>query len=115
MRFLECDLKHEVGGKSVQIASNRLVKVLGLYPIQASEVTVEYDLLAANLVDQLGEVFNRCHQVVLGSHRWAVCQSWVPWASILKRRLIRLAGDATALDSFVRCFAARAVVQSGYR
>jgi hypothetical protein len=51
-------LEPEVGGEAVQIATNSLAQVLRRDAIEAGQIPVEHDLLAANLVNQLVETFD---------------------------------------------------------
>ena len=44
-------LKEEIAGKAVPVAFDLLIKPLGLYPVQCSQVHIQHDSQAANHLD----------------------------------------------------------------
>jgi hypothetical protein len=46
-------LEHEVGGESLEVASNRLVQGLRPHAVQPRQIPIEHDLLAAYQPDGL--------------------------------------------------------------
>jgi hypothetical protein len=56
--FLISELEHEVRGESAGIAFHRFVEVGGFHLVQASQVAVKHDLLAADEVDSTLDQFD---------------------------------------------------------
>lgn len=57
--FPGCKLKHEIFGKSVDVAPDSAIKRLRLHPIEPGQIYVQHDFLATNQNDGVCNAFER--------------------------------------------------------